>query len=79
MGKWKDYWRFTTLSARLLFKEVFSKKENIEVKAYGNVLTAVAFLHGIAAEELLREELDHKDNEYQVLISVRGVKAAQRT
>jgi SAM-dependent methyltransferase len=77
MSKWGDYWRFTTLSARLLFEEVFLK-ENIEVNAYGNVLTSVAFLHGIAAEELQREELDHKDKEYQVLVTVRAVKPAEK-
>jgi SAM-dependent methyltransferase len=77
MSKWGDYWRFTTLSARHLFEDVFLK-ENIEVKAFGNVLTSVAFLHGIAAEELHGEELEYNDDEYQLLITVRAVKRAEK-
>ena len=73
MERWGDYWRFTTLSAKRLFEEVFLP-ENVEVQAYGNVLTATAFLHGLAAEELKQEELDYHDPDYEVLITVRSVK-----
>ena len=73
MDRWGDYWRFTTLSAKRLFEEVFPP-ENVEVQAYGNVLTAIAFLHGLASEELRRKELDYHDADYEVLITVRAVK-----
>lgn len=73
MDRWGDYWRFTTLSARRLFEEVFPP-ENVTVEAHGNVLTAVAFLHGLAAQELKQEELDYHDPDYEVLITVRAVK-----
>jgi SAM-dependent methyltransferase len=73
MDRWGDFWRFTTLSARRLFEEVFPP-ENVTVKAYGNVLAAVAFLHGLAAEELKREELDYHDPDYELIITVRAVK-----
>src|SRR5207249_6393424 len=46
-----DYWRFTSLSAKRLFTEVF-RAENVTVQTYGNVLTAISFLHGLAVEEL---------------------------
>jgi hypothetical protein len=48
--------------------------ELVSVAPYGNVLSAIAFLHGLAAEELRPEELDHHDPDYQVLIAVRAVK-----
>lgn len=70
---WGDYWRFTTLSARRLFEAVFPAT-GIEVTAYGNVLAAIAVLHGLAAEELRPEELDYGDLDYEVLITVRAVK-----
>jgi SAM-dependent methyltransferase len=70
---WGDYWRFTSLSARLLFEETFAAG-NVDVEAAGNVLTAIAFLHGIAAQELKRHELDYHDPDYEVLITVRAVK-----
>jgi SAM-dependent methyltransferase len=75
MERWGDYWRFTTLSTRRLFEEMFVDG-SVTIKAYGNVLTAVAFLHGLAAEELNDEELNRHDPDYQLLISVRAVKRA---
>lgn len=68
-----DYWHFTGFSARRLFEEQFGK-EKIQVQAKGNVLTAAAFLYGMAAEELSAAELDHEDPDYQVCITVRAVK-----
>jgi SAM-dependent methyltransferase len=73
MEKWGDYWRFTSLSARRLFEEVFPF-ENVEVQTFGNVLVAIAFLHGMAAEELRHEELVYHDPDYEVLITVKAVK-----
>ena len=73
MDRWGDYWRFTTLSARRLFEEVFPP-ECVKVNVHGNVLAATAFLHGLAAEELQREELDYHDPDYELLITVRAVK-----
>jgi glycosyltransferase involved in cell wall biosynthesis len=66
-------WGFTTLSARWLFEEVFPA-EKVKVEVHGNVLAAISFLHGLAVEELRKEELDHRDREYEVLIAVRAVK-----
>lgn len=73
MDHWGDYWRFTSLSARLLFEEVFAS-ENVSVEAYGNPLSATAFLQGIASGELKQIELDYNDPDYEVLIAVRAAK-----
>jgi glycosyltransferase involved in cell wall biosynthesis len=67
------YWGFTTRSARRLFAEVFSA-DNVEIRAHGNVLAAVCFLHGLSAEELRQDELDHCDPHYELSITVRAVK-----
>ena len=66
-----DYWRFTTASTNRLLGEVFAKAE---VRSYGNVLAATAYLHGLAKEELTREELEHHDRDYQLIVAARGVK-----
>ena len=71
--KWGEYWRFTSLSARLLFEEAFSA-ENVTVRSYGNVLAAISFLEGLAVEDLKKKELDAVDRSYEVLIAVRAVK-----
>jgi SAM-dependent methyltransferase len=67
------YWGFTSQSASRLFKEAFAP-EKVRVEAHGNVLAAIAFLHGLAAEELRRKELDYRDPHYDLLITVRAVK-----
>jgi SAM-dependent methyltransferase len=69
-----DYWRFTTLSIKRLFAECFDEK-NIHECSYGNVLTAVGLLHGLAAEEFAAAELEYNDPDYQVTIAVKAVKA----
>lgn len=73
--KWGDYqcWSFTSLSSRRLFEEFFPV-DNVKVEAYGNVLSAIAFLQGLAAREFCQEELDFYDSAYEVLITVRAVK-----
>lgn len=70
---WGEYWHFTAQSAQRLLKELFPTN-NTRVDVYGNVLTAIAFLHGLAAEELRKEELDYFDPDYEVIITVRSVK-----
>ncbi|EFK95345.1 glycosyl transferase family 2 [sediment metagenome] len=74
MDRWGDYWRFTDTSARRLFYDVFGE-ENVTIETYGNVLTAIAFLHGLSAKELRKKELSYHDPDYQLLITVRAVKA----
>ncbi len=73
MQRWGDYWRFTDLSVRKLFEECFPA-ENITIETYGNVLVAISFLHGLGVQELTKKQLDYKDNDYQVLITLRAVK-----
>jgi SAM-dependent methyltransferase len=68
-----EYWRFTTLSLRRLFEEVFPR-DHVEVKACGNVLAAISFLHGFAVEDLRREDLEYCDPDFEVSISLRAVK-----
>jgi hypothetical protein len=46
----------------------------VQVKAYGNILATIAFLHGLASEELRPEELAYEDPNYELLITVRAVK-----
>ncbi len=73
MDRWGDYWRFTSASIRRLFAGVFMERY-VTVTPHGNVLSAVAFLHGLAVEELTQEELDRTDPDYEVLLAVRAVK-----
>ncbi len=69
MDRWGDYWRFTTLSAKKVFDEVFGEG-NVTIDYYGNCLAAVSLVRGIAVQELSPEKLDAKDPDYEVIISV---------
>ena len=71
---WGDYWRFTSRSLQRLFAECFPA-ESVTVQAYGNVLAATASLHGLLTSEVTREELDHRDRDYEVVVTVRAVKS----
>jgi hypothetical protein len=73
MDRWGHYWSFTTLSAQRLFETVFTA-DHVSVTAYGNVLSSIAFLHGIAYQELRARELDFQDPNYQLLLTIRAVK-----
>ena len=71
--QWGEFWRFTTQSARRLFGEVFPA-HGTAIQGYGNVLVALAFLHGLLIEELRQEELDYHDPDYELLITIRAQK-----
>jgi SAM-dependent methyltransferase len=71
MDAWGQYWSFTSASARRLFEDAFGPG-SIRVEAFGNVLAATAFLHGIAAEELTEDELLHRDRDFETLIAIRA-------
>jgi SAM-dependent methyltransferase len=76
-GSWGTswYWGLTIQSTRRLLKETFPSQD-VTAESHGNVLAACAFLYGLAAEDLRREELDHHDPCYPVVITVRAVKSA---
>ena len=38
------------------------------MRAYGNVATATAFIHGVALEELDTEVMDSEDDDFAVVI-----------
>jgi SAM-dependent methyltransferase len=68
-----DYWRFTVASARGMFADAFGR-DAVTVGARGNVLSAIAFLTGLAAEELRPRDLAVDDPYFPILITVRAVK-----
>lgn len=73
---WGDYWRLTSLGLRRLLEEFFPA-ENITVDAYGNVMTATGFLHGMSSDEFSRTELTMRDPRFEVIIGARAVRAAE--
>ncbi len=69
MERWGDFWRFTTASVQRLFTPLFTG--GVEIKSFGNVAAACAFLQGVAVEDLPdRTILDENDPDYQVIITI---------
>ena len=73
MDRWGDFWRFTPKSLERLFSDHFGA-DNVTVASSGNVLSAIALLEGLAAEELSSAELDYYDADYPVVLTVKAVK-----
>ena len=73
--EWGEWWHYTSRSARRLAEESFGP-DSVDVKAYGNVLTASGFLYGLSTSDLRSDELDVHDRLYEVTIGVRAVKRA---
>lgn len=67
------FWTFTHDSIRRLVEEVFPAA-NVHVEDHGNVFSAVAFLHGLAIEEVSTGALDYHDSAYQVIVAARAMK-----
>jgi SAM-dependent methyltransferase len=69
-----EYWRLTAAACSRLFGDAFGPS-NVVVRARGNLLGSVAFLLGMAAEELKTRELEEDDPFFPVVVTVRATKA----
>jgi SAM-dependent methyltransferase len=65
-----DYWRFWPAGILRILQGAAPEARHV-VTDYGNLLAAIAFLQGLSAEELERDELDHHDPLYPVVICSR--------
>ena len=70
-----EFWRLTPAACRRLFERSFGSGA-VEVRGVGNVLVCVAFLLGMAAEELSARELQAEDASFPLLVTVKATKAA---
>jgi glycosyltransferase involved in cell wall biosynthesis len=75
-GEWRDYWlwSFTDTSIRRLLRETFNGSA-VDIKTYGNVYVAAAFLYGMGLPEFRKAYLTKHDASYQVVISAAAIKA----
>lgn len=65
-----DHWRFWPAGLRHLLVGAFPG-DAVQLHSPGNLTAAIAFLHGISAEELRPAELAHVDPRYPVVILAR--------
>jgi hypothetical protein len=74
MRDWGDWWRFTSASAKRLFEEEYGP-EHVECEVHGNLVAACALLYGLAQEELTREELERRQEDYELIVTVKATRA----
>ncbi|GAB3010645.1 class I SAM-dependent methyltransferase [Spirosoma pulveris] len=67
------FWSFTATSMRRMLGEVFPPA-NVEIEQYGNVFVATSFLYGVGVSEISKAQLEAKDPNYPVIITVKAVK-----
>lgn len=72
-ARWGDYWRFTGAAVQRLLGEHFGEG-NVQIRSYGNVLTATSFLFGLASSELTERELNDVDPDFVMLVGARARK-----
>lgn len=67
-----DYWRFTPAGLRQLLRSNTSSEP--EITSYGNLLTCMGTMLGLAAQDLAPDELTVHDSRYPVLTCARLVR-----
>lgn len=74
-GEWKNiwYWSFTEASVKRLAGNYFAPEKS-EIRTYGNVLTATAFLYGLGLKDVTQEEVNHTDVHYPVVVAAKLTK-----
>lgn len=65
-----DYWRFWPAGVVHMLRRACPGAVHT-VAGYGNLVTAIAFLQGLSAEELTDQELAHQDPRYPIVICAR--------
>jgi SAM-dependent methyltransferase len=70
---WYDYWRWTATGAKRLWSETFGQ-DNVTVAPFGNLISVMSFISGVALHELKPDELDHRDRDYELSLTLRAVK-----
>ena len=66
-------WNLTPSSVTRLFSEAF-EASNVTVESFGNLLTATAFLYGLAVDDLHPDEFAVRTKGYEVIVAARVTK-----
>lgn len=67
---WGEYWRLTAQGVTALVNDAAPGAE-LTLKSYGNVLSASAFLFGLAVEDLKAHELEDDDEDFEVILGAK--------
>ncbi|MCI8504522.1 MAG: hypothetical protein HFH00_11975 [Dorea sp.] len=74
---WGDFYSFHEDAVKRTFGEIFGV-ENIQVRCFGNVKTAISLLYGLCCEDLTEEDFAYQDMDYPVIIGIVARKKQER-
>ena len=74
----RPYWGFTGLSVRTLLGSTFPAR-SINIQSFGNVFVATAHVQHLAAQDLTRTELNHRDEHYPFVVTFKAEKLEQNS
>jgi SAM-dependent methyltransferase len=66
-------WSFYPETFRSFVSRYFDR-QNLIVESYGNVKTTIAFLAGLARDDLAPDDFEHNDCRYPLIVGVRAIK-----
>ena len=72
---WPDYWRWTPEGLKVFLSDRLPGAK-VEVEGYGCLVTCVAFLLGLASQEMRADELEQRDKAFTMLAAARVEKPA---
>lgn len=72
------YWNFTPIQVENMLRRIGLTETDYEIESFGNVLTRMANLLNIPAEELTRHEFEYVDPGQPLVICVRVVKPVDK-
>jgi SAM-dependent methyltransferase len=75
---WHEFWRFTPEGLHRLLATVF-KPNDVQIRAYGNSLTAAGQLRGLTSKEFTAREFTQHDPRFAVEVCARAVKQASES
>jgi SAM-dependent methyltransferase len=68
---WDDFWRWTPRGFELFLDRALPAGSRRDVVGYGNVLTAISLLLGLATEDLTDDEYAVEDGSYPLVVCAR--------
>lgn len=69
-------WSFYPNTLRWLLEEAKFEKKSIDIQSYGNLKTTVAFLAGLAQQDLEKQDYIINDPSYPLIVTARACKAS---
>lgn len=66
--QWGEYWRYTPKTIEKLLLQSGFKTKDISIEVFGNVKVDMCFMYGLCLEDLSKEDLEYRDEQFPLII-----------